>query len=135
MRQFPFVPKSTRDLEVGDFWAVVLPCGDIGILQVRDVRRSGTGSLSVFVAGVVDWQAPAAPAAGDLPGRRVLAQGLVSIDVFTKGGAELLGNTSDTAPVAGLTSAFRDFHVGSITHTWGWKVLPLRVEKTLRAKQ
>jgi hypothetical protein len=131
VRAFPFVPTSAAQLHVGDFWTVVLPDGDLGVLQVRDVTRSGPGARKAFVAGVVEWRGVAPPAAADLRGCRVLAQGLTRIEVFTEGGARILGTTSDTVPVEGLTSAFRDFAVGTKTSTWGWKALPGRVERAL----
>jgi hypothetical protein len=53
--------------------------------------------------------------------------------VFTEGGARVLGNAPDTGSTAGLTSVFRDHGVGTVTATWGWKVLAQRVEKTLAA--
>jgi hypothetical protein len=100
-------------------------------VQVRDVKRSGPGARTFFVAGVVEWRGEDDPSADDLHGQRVLAQGLVSVDVFVRGGATVLGNAPGTEPVEGLTSAFRDFSVGTKTHTWGWKALPKRVERTL----
>ena len=87
--------------------------------------------MKTFVAGVIDWRGPNAPGPADLSGRSVLAQGLVHTGVFTEGGAEILGNAPDTIPDPALTSAFRDFAVGTTTFTWGWKVLPRRVEATL----
>jgi hypothetical protein len=131
VRSFPFVPRSTAQLEVGDFWTVPLSHGDVGILQVRDLKRSGTASRSAFIAGVVDWRGIRTPAPADLRGCRVLVQGLVRIEVFTEGGAQIVGNAADTAAVDRLTSAFRDHSVGTITYTWGWKMLPRRVEQTL----
>lgn len=131
VRTFPFVPRSAAQLEVGDFWTVVLADGDMGVVQVRDVRRSGPGARSSFVAGVVDWRGTRGPSAADLRGCRVLAQGLVRVEAFTEGGARILGNAPDTEPVAGLTSVFQDHGIGTVTATWGWKVLAQRVEKTL----
>lgn len=132
VRSFPFRPRSAADLEVGDFWTVALPSGGLGVLQVRDLKSSGPGSRSVLVAGVVDWRGYAEPDAGDLRGRRVLAQGLTRIEAFTDGAAAVLGNTTETVPTAGLTSSFRDFGVGTVTHVWGWKALPRRTEQVLQ---
>jgi hypothetical protein len=133
VRSFPFVPRSAIQLEIGDFWTVPLSEGEWGVVQVRDLQRSGPGARSAFVAGVVDWRGARPPSAADLRGCRVLAHGLVSIKAFTEGGASILGNAPDTVPTAGLTSAFRDYAVGTVTYTWGWKVLAQRVEKTLTA--
>ena len=131
MTAYPLAPRSALDLTVGDFWAVSLPSGGFGAAQVRDVKRSGTGARTTFVAGVIEWRGEAPPTAEDLRGKRVLDQGLVSVDAFTKTETRLLGNQPDTKPAEGLTSAFRDFAVGTKTQTWGWKVLPQRVERVL----
>ncbi len=40
MRTFPFTPRSVAELEIGDYWTVELPSGGLGVLQVRDVKRS-----------------------------------------------------------------------------------------------
>lgn len=81
------------------------------------------------MAGVIDWHGEVPPPVADLHGRRVLAQGLTGVEVFKVGGAVVLGNTTDTVPTEGLTSAFRDFSVGTRTQTWGWKALARRVEQ------
>jgi hypothetical protein len=131
VRSFPFTPRSAADLEIGDFWTLQLPSGGLGVLQVRDLMRSGPGARTSLVAGVVDWRGDAQPEAADLQGRRVLAQGLTRIEVFTEGAAAVLGNTTETVPTNGLTSAYRDFAVSTVTQSWGWKVLPRRIEQVL----
>jgi hypothetical protein len=130
-RAFPLSPRSTRDLEVGDCWAIQLADGTFGVCQVTDLRRSGQGARTTLVAGVIDWSGSATPTVGDLAGRPVLAQGLVRIEVFTVGGAVLLGNVPLNGDGRILASPFRDFEVGTVTQTWGWKVLPRRVAQTL----
>lgn len=135
VRSFPFVPRSAVQLEIGDFWTVTLSDGDLGVLQVRDLQRSGPGSRSLLVAGVVDWRGRRAPGAVDLDGCRVLAQGLTGIRAFTEDGAQIIGNATGTVPVAGLTSSFRDHGVGTVTAVWGWKALARVVEKKLAASR
>ncbi|MDT7571106.1 MAG: hypothetical protein QOE05_1280 [Actinomycetota bacterium] len=135
MRSFPFTPRSATQLEIGDFWTVALPSGGLGCLQVRDLKRSGTGARTSFVAGVLDWRGDEQPQAADLAGKRVLAQGLTGIEIFTTGRAVVIGHTTETVPTEGLTSAFRDFAVGTVTHVWGWMVLPQRVERVLNERE
>jgi hypothetical protein len=74
MRQFPFKPRSVADLELGDYWTIDLPQGGLGVLQVRDLVRTGPGARTAFVAGVIDWSGSTPPQASDLKGRRVLAR-------------------------------------------------------------
>lgn len=116
---------------MGDFWTTRLPSGDLGVLQVRDLKRNGPGARSAFVAGVIDWRGDETPNADSLRGCRVLAQGLTRVEVFTQGAAVVVGNTTETVPTDGLTSSFRDFGVGTRTEVWGWKALPGRVEQVL----
>jgi hypothetical protein len=104
VRTFPFVPRSAAQLEIGDFWTVALSDGDLGVLQVRDLKGPGAGSRSSLVAGVVAWRGGRAPAATDLCGCLVLKQGLTDIRAFKEDGAQIIGNTSGTVPGAGLTS-------------------------------
>jgi hypothetical protein len=132
MRTFPFTPRSVAEVEIGDYWTVGLPGGGLGVLQVRDVKRSGLGARTSFVAGVVDWHGDMPPEPSDLRGCRVLAQGLTRVEVFSQGQARLLGNAPDTVPVDGLTSSFRDLGVGAVTHVWGWKALARRAEQVLQ---
>jgi hypothetical protein len=123
------------DLEIGDFWIVRLPSGRLGAMQVRDLKRSGPGARTTFVAGVIDWSGSDPPATSDLRGRRVVAQGLTRIEAFTESGAMVLGNAPDTVAEEGLTSSFRDFNVGDQTEAWGWKLLARRVESALHGSR
>src|SRR5215472_14788339 len=122
-RTFPLRPRSSRDLMIGDFWAVPLSDGTFGCLQVTDLKTSGTASLKTLVAGVIDWRGPTPPQVSDLEGRRVLAQGLTRIEAFTTLGAQILGNSSKTLGASALASNYRDFHVGVVHHVWGWRAL------------
>jgi hypothetical protein len=130
-RTFPLSPRSSRDLEVGDFWAVSLPDGSFGACQVCDLKRSGVGALKTLVVGVIDWRGNAKPTELELAGRRILAQGLTRIELFTQGGAQVIGSTKATVHGPELKSAFRDHGVGTVTEVWGWKVVDRRVVNAL----
>ncbi len=95
------------------------------------MKRSGTGARTTFVAGVLDWQGDRVPDADDLQGRRVLAQGMVRVEVFTEGHAVVLGTQPETTPVDGLTSVYWGSGVGTVTQVWGWKALAKRVQLAL----
>jgi hypothetical protein len=131
MRTFPLAPRSVADLEIGDFFCVPRVRGGLAVLQVRDLSRSGPGARTAFVVGVIDWQGDNPPTTAELRDCRVLAQGLTRIEVFTNGGATVLGNTMETRPVEGTTSTFRDFGVGTKTAVWGWKALGRRADVVL----
>jgi hypothetical protein len=130
-RAFPLSPRSSRDLEVGDYWAVPLPDGSFGACQVSDLKRSGVGALKTLVVGVIDWRGNAEPTVPELAGRRILAQGLTRIEMFTKGGAQVIGSTNATVHGPELKSAFRDHGVGTVTEVWGWKAIDRRVSTAL----
>jgi hypothetical protein len=56
---------------------------------------------------------------------------MVRVEIFTEGHAVVLGKQPETRPVDGLTSAYRDTGVGTVTEVWGWKALPRRVQLAL----
>ena len=110
-RTFPFSPRSTVVLEVGDLIAV--PCEPgWACLQVTDLKGRGPGARTVFVAGVLPWRGDEPPTCDEVKGLRATEQGLVPIEVFTQGGLQVV----DQAVVvhAGLASNFRDFGVGTV---------------------
>jgi hypothetical protein len=129
-RQFPLAPTRTRELEVGDFWAVQLDGGHHGCAQVTEVKRHGPGSRSTFIAGILAWRGLAAPTAEGIEGAAVLEQGLMRVEVFTTAGAVLLGNVEPRFDVP-LDSNYRDYHVGAVHHVYGYRAFPVIVERVL----
>src|SRR4051794_25326354 len=115
MRRFPFVPASTSDLEPGDLWALPLKGGDLGVLQVRGVKTSGSGAYTHFVAGVLDWREPRLPVGHDLRGRRVLAEGVTRFEVFAPGRAEVFGHYVHTVPPPTWSEVAQAFAAGTST--------------------
>ena len=116
-------PTSATQLEIGDFFGVPLAGGTYACGQVVHVKCKGAGSRTAFVVGVVDWTGPNRPSQSDIEGKPVLDVGLTRIEVFTKDGAEVIGNT----PVTGADRFdinFRDSYVGAVHKVWGWKALP-----------
>lgn len=55
-RSFPFSPRSTATLEVGDLIAVPREPSGWACLQVADLNRRGPGARTTFVAGVLRWR-------------------------------------------------------------------------------
>jgi hypothetical protein len=132
LRTFPLIPRSARDLRIGDFWTVPLSDGTLGCLQVTDLKKSGSGSLKTLVAGIIDWRGSSPPSEQDLSGRRILAQGLTRIEAFTEMGSQILGTGAKTVGASALASNYRDFHVGAVHNVWGWRALAKVVDRTLR---
>lgn len=118
-RAFPFAPRSTASLEVGDLIGV--PCESSGwaCLQVTDVLRHGPGSKTTFVAGVLPWRGENPPTRDSTSGLPVVEQGLVPIELFTEGGLEV--HDEGALVGSGLDSNLRDFQVGARHSVWGWR--------------
>jgi hypothetical protein len=115
---------------VGDFWAISLSDGRFGCAIVTDLKASGSGSRSNFVAGLVDWVGTLPPIAADASGGHVFAQGMTRIEAITHTRSQVLGSVRlpwgfKVAP------NYRDFRVGTVHHVWGWKVLPGLIEQHL----
>jgi hypothetical protein len=131
-RELPFVPGSTRSLELGDLIAV--PCEPSGwtCLQVVDLTQEGPGARTAFVAGVLPWAGDLPPTAESVDGLAAAEQGLVHVDLFKKGGLQVV----DSAPVvpSGLPSNFRDFGMGTTSSVWGWRVAIRRAQAQANAR-
>lgn len=133
-RDFPFTPRTSNALEVGDFWAVEIPDGGYGCLQVTELAAEGPGSRSTLVAGVVDWWGTEPPTAAAIAGRRIVRQGLTRIEAFTFGGAQILGRAVVTHERA-FPSHYRDrglVGIGMSHQVWGWQTLTSVVADTLK---
>lgn len=122
-RTYPFSPTHLGQVEIGDFWAVQLPDGSYGSLQVTDLRRSGVASRSSLIVSVVDWSGPEPPRREQIEGQRLLVQGLTGVEAFTQGGATILGNVQPTGTALVGDNNFRDDFVGAQHYVFGWKTL------------
>lgn len=118
IRQFPFTPRSARQLEVGDLVPLRSRSGEWRCLQVTELRLTGPGSLKYLMIGVLPWLDTQPPTVCDVEGLSVVVQALTRIEIFTEGGLEVIGH----APLLphGLP-ARSETYVGKIDHVWGWK--------------
>ena len=114
---YPFVPKSNRWLEAGQFWAVPLSGGRFACGRVLDVPRQpdihAPVSTKMFLAGLLDWVGGSPPTAGSIAGAELLAQGFAHIKVITTTGGEVLGHRMLEAD--GITPAVWRSHEGGGT--------------------
>jgi hypothetical protein len=124
-RTFPFIPRNTKQLELGDLIAVPIDSLGWGCLQVTDLKTEGPGSQSVFVAGVLPWRGANQPEPEDIAGLSVVEQGLTGKELFVHGQLQVVANAPLTA--TSLPSNFSDFDVGIITKVWGWQTAIRRV--------
>lgn len=71
------------------------------------------------MAGVLPWRGESPPTREDIAGLTVTQHGLVPVDLFTKGGLQVVGH-SEVVPT-NVPSNFRDMQVGTIHKVWGWR--------------
>lgn len=118
-RSFPFSPRSTATLEVGDLIAVPREPSGWACLQVADLNRRGPGARTTFVAGVLPWRGEEPPTRDDVIGLGSLEQGLVSVEIFTEGGLRVV-DRGEVVPNLS-PSNFRSYEVGTVHKVWGWR--------------
>ena len=117
-REFPFSPRSSLRLEIGDLIAVPGTEGRWAVLQVSALRRSGPGARSTLGVGVLPWSGEEPPRPEDIAGLDFTEHGMTAIEIFADGGAEVVG----CAPLAGgVQSDMLDHYVGARHKVWGWR--------------
>ena len=93
---YPFVPKSNRWLEAGQFWAIPLSNGLFACGRVLDVPRVDDLHVPVnsrmFLAGLVDWSGTEPPIGDGIAGSGILDQGFAHIKAILSTGGEILGS-------------------------------------------
>lgn len=134
MRRYPFVPRGTGDLQLGDLWSVRLKGGDLAVLQVRGLKASGKGAHTHFVTGVLDWREPRLPVGFDLRGRRVLTEGVVRFEVFAPDRAAVFGSSDLAVPPAAWSELAPAFAAGTTQEVWAWRSIPRRAAAALAAR-
>jgi hypothetical protein len=92
-RTFPHVPKSSKSLELGDFWSIPLDCGRFACGRVIGRWPVGwRGSHRAFLAGLVDWVFDSPPTTKAIAGAPTLIQGGAHIKTILATGGSILGN-------------------------------------------
>lgn len=87
--EYPFKPKTNKDLMSGQFWAIPLSSGNYACGRVIEIpSKKGIGSRTMFLGGLMDWQGSLPPVAEDLIGCRTLYQGAAGIITIHKTGLE-----------------------------------------------
>ena len=93
---YPFVPKSNRWLEAGQFWAIPLSNGRFACGRVLDVPRVDDLHVPVnsrmFLAGLVDWSGTEPPSGDRIAGSGLVEQGFAHIKAILTTGGEILGS-------------------------------------------
>jgi hypothetical protein len=89
---YPFIPKSTRHLIEGQFWAIPLISGRFAcgrVLQLDTI--SGKRDNRIFLAGLMDWSGDTPPSSSAIAGRCILEHGGAHIKTIRENGLEILG--------------------------------------------
>jgi len=91
---YPFIPKSTKTLVPGQFWAVPLPDGRFACGRVITLRPKEDGKVDLrqFLAGLLDWVGTQPPTSESIAGRRTLEQGGAHIKTILATGGSILGH-------------------------------------------
>ncbi|WP_130413730.1 hypothetical protein [Xylanimonas ulmi] len=118
-RVFPFSPRSSRSLRVGDLIGVPLEDGSWACLQVTVLLPSGPGSASSFVVTPLPWRGQSPPVEATVAGVVPTEHGLTHIDLFRKAGLAVTG----WAPVEGDSAPRydQDAPVGTRHLVWGYR--------------
>lgn len=91
-RTFPFVPKSNKSLEPGDFWSIPLQSGRYACGRVIGRWPEGKGSRTGFLGGLLDWSSDAPPTEESIAGAVTVEQGGVHIKAILTTGGEIIGH-------------------------------------------
>ena len=116
---YPFVPKSTAYLQVGDIWAIPLADGRYGCGYVVDLYPNRRKS---FVAGLTNWVGPAPPKPEGLRGCRVIEHADAHLKTITEHGPEVVGHCDFPLQI----------DPDPREHTWGYNVIRILANKHLR---
>jgi hypothetical protein len=127
MPAYPFVPKSNRYLEAGQFWALPLSDGRYGCGRVMAVPAFGAKDRVGFVAGLAGWIGPEPPTEATIAGAPVLLQAKAHFETISKTGGSVLGIRP--LELDGLVAIDpHDYRVGSVHRVWGWQTIVNKAE-------
>lgn len=127
MPAYPFVPKSNRYLEAGQFWALPLSDGRYGCGRVMAVPAFGKKDRVGFVAGLAGWIGSELPTEATIAGAPVLLQAKAHFETISETGGSILGIRS--LELDGLTAIDpHDYRVGSVHRVWGWQTIVNKAE-------
>jgi len=91
-REFPFVPKSTKGLRLGDFWAISLDDGQFACGRVLAFdHRKGKQDLRGFLAGLLHWVSDSPPTFDSIAGAQTVIQGVAHLRTILATGGTILG--------------------------------------------
>jgi len=128
MPDYPFVPKSNRYLEPGQFWALPLSDGRYGCGRVMVAPAFGKKDRVYFIGGLADWIGVEPPSHDAIAGAEVLAQAKMHFEAISKTGGAVLGmrplEVDRLEPIDP-----EDYRVGAVHRVWGWQTIVNHAER------
>lgn len=118
-RSFPFTPKSSKQLEIGDLVGVPLEGGNWACLQVLELKGSGPGSMKSLVVGTLPWRGADPPTEDGIRNTVITERALTGVELFTEGGLQVVGNAA-VAP-NDIPHYYRPLQIGDKQNVWGWR--------------
>ncbi|MBO3270710.1 Imm26 family immunity protein [Hymenobacter defluvii] len=91
MITYPFLPKSNRQLQPGQFWAIPLTNGFFACGRVLDVPPASTKNYREFYAGLLDWTDSQPPCFETIVGAQILKHGFMHVKGLIKLGQPIIG--------------------------------------------
>lgn len=131
-RSYPFIPKSTKSLQIGDYWKVKLEDGLFGCVVVTDLSPNSTKYL---VVGLTNWQGTSQPTIADLQSIKILDQGTTYIQAIAESSPGILGNLKLPEHVSGISLFKSTGEIGEVTKIYGYKNLSNSLMRALSQLQ
>lgn len=95
MEYYPYIPRSTSYMKVGQYWDIPLSNGRYACGRVLQFNHSnGKRSSRDFLAGLMDWTGEHIPTFDDIAGAKLLRQGEAHIKTIQFTGGALQGYRS-----------------------------------------
>ena len=89
---YPFIPRSTAQLEPGQFWTFTMRNSEYACGVVLQLVSFGDKTNTrMFVAGLLNWTGSQKPTSDDLVKCAVIEHGEVHIKTITENSGEILG--------------------------------------------
>jgi hypothetical protein len=113
--RYPFTPKSTAGLQLGQLWSIALPDGRYACGRVLATEvRGHAGSTRLSLSALLDWVADRPPTDDAIAARPVLAAGILHVKSIAECGGVILGRRPLEA------DHIEPSTYGSEPHAWGY---------------
>ncbi|KOS66396.1 hypothetical protein AEA09_16735 [Lysinibacillus contaminans] len=100
---YPFKPKSNKELIPRQFWAIPLPNGNFACGRVVQVTgKYSAVPTKTFLAGLMDWSDSVPPTLESIAGTKTIIQGVAHINCIYETGLD------------GMISGYRPLELDSI---------------------